>query len=92
MPKQDRVLDGSNVGEETTQLLALLIRLMLPNQTAAIMELNKVGFSPARIADLLGTTRGTANVTIQQNKTKPKRSPTQAKLKVTPQTGDEVEK
>lgn len=91
MPKQGRVLDGTNVDEEIAQLLALLVRFMQPSQTAAIMEMNKVGFTPARIADLLGTTRGTANVTIQQNKNKPKRTSTQAKLKAAPQVSEEDE-
>ena len=91
MAKQGRVLDGTNVDEEIAQLLALLVRFMQPSQTAAIMEMNKVGFTPARIADLLGTTRGTANVTIQQNKNKPKRTSAQAKLKAAPQTSEEDE-
>ena len=57
--------------EETVRLLALLIRLLLPSQTAAILELSKVGFGPARIADLLGTSANTANVAIQKAKKKP---------------------
>jgi DNA-directed RNA polymerase specialized sigma24 family protein len=57
--------------EETVRLLALLIRLLLPSQTAAILELSKAGFGPARIADLLGTSANTANVAIQKAKKKP---------------------
>jgi DNA-directed RNA polymerase specialized sigma24 family protein len=57
--------------EETVRLLALLIRLLLPSQTAAILELSKTGFGPARIAELLGTSANTANVAIQKAKKKP---------------------
>lgn len=65
--------------EETVRLLALLIRLLLPNQNTAILELNRAGFGATRIADLLGTSTNTANVAIQKAKKKPvKRA--QAKL------------
>ena len=57
--------------EETVRLLALLIRLVLPSQTATILELNRAGFGPARIAELLGTSANTANVAIQKAKKKP---------------------
>lgn len=70
MAKQVLALDGSDPQEESVRLLALIVRLMLPSQTATILELNRAGFSPARIAELVGTTRGTANVTIQKNKDK----------------------
>jgi len=59
--------------EEQMRLLALLIRLLLPSQTAAILELNKAGFGAARIAELLGTTANTANVALQKAKKKPAR-------------------
>lgn len=88
MAKKDRVLDGSEPQEEAAQLLAVLIRLMLPSQTAAILELDKVGFSPARIAELLGTTPGTASVTVQKNKSKPKSGRQRAKLKAAPQVDE----
>jgi DNA-directed RNA polymerase specialized sigma24 family protein len=57
--------------EEHARLLALLIRLLLPSQSTAILELHKVGFGAARIAELLGTSANTANVTIQKAKKKP---------------------
>lgn len=70
---------GMSSQEETVRLLALLIRLLLPSQTAAILELSKAGFGPARIAELLGTSANTANVALQKAKKKPvKRA--QAKL------------
>lgn len=62
---------GMSSQEETVRLLALLIRLLLPSQTAAILELSKAGFGPARIAELLGTSANTANVAIQKAKKKP---------------------
>ena len=52
--------------EEITRLLALHLRLALPNQTQAILELNRAGFGPTRIAELLGTSTATAKVTIQK--------------------------
>lgn len=57
--------------EEQIRLVALLIRLLLPSQTTAIIELNKVGFGASRIAELLGTTPNTANVALQKAKKKP---------------------
>jgi DNA-directed RNA polymerase specialized sigma24 family protein len=57
--------------EEQTRLLALLIRLVLPNQNTAILELKKVGFGATRIGELLGTSTNTANVAIQKAKKKP---------------------
>lgn len=50
--------------EETVRLLALLVRLQLENQTEAILELGRAGFSASRIAALLGTTPDTAKVTL----------------------------
>lgn len=54
--------------DEVSRLLALLVRLQLGNQTQAILELNRVGIGPTRIADLLGTTAGTARVTVHQSR------------------------
>jgi DNA-directed RNA polymerase specialized sigma24 family protein len=56
--------------EEIARLLAIQLRLQLGSQSEAIQELNKVGFGPSRIADLLGTTSNTVNVTIQKAKKK----------------------
>lgn len=56
--------------EEIARLLAIQVRLSLPNQTAAILELSRAGFGPTRIAELLGTSPATAKVTIQKSRKK----------------------
>jgi DNA-directed RNA polymerase specialized sigma24 family protein len=60
--------------EEIAKLLALLVRLQVGSQAEAIVELNKVGIGPSRIATLLGTTAGTVNVAISRAKNRPKRA------------------
>ena len=60
--------------DEVARLLALLVRLQLGTQSTTILELNKLGFSASRIADLLGTTSATARVTINQQKSKARRT------------------
>ena len=57
-----------DVQEEQVRLLAILVRLQLGNQADAIRELSKSDFGPTRIAQLLGTTPGTAAVTIAKQK------------------------
>jgi hypothetical protein len=56
--------------EEIVRLLALQTRLQFESQAEAIREFSKAGFGPARIADLLGTTPGTVNVTLAKAKTR----------------------
>lgn len=56
--------------EEIVRLLALQVRIGLPSQSDAIRELNRSGFGPSRIAELLGTTPNTVNVTLQRTKKK----------------------
>jgi hypothetical protein len=56
--------------DEISRLLATQIRLTLPNQTAAILELSRAGIGPSRIAELLGTSPATAKVTIAKAKKK----------------------
>jgi DNA-directed RNA polymerase specialized sigma24 family protein len=56
--------------EEVARLLAIQIRLALPSQTQAILELNRSGFGPTRIAELLGTSPATAKVTLQKARKK----------------------
>lgn len=54
--------------DEVARLLALLVRLQVGSQAQAIAELDRLGITPARIADLLGTTAGTARVTVHQKR------------------------
>ena len=54
--------------EEIVRLLATQIRLQFKNQSDAIRELTRSGFGPTRIAELLGTTPGTVNVTLAKSK------------------------
>jgi DNA-binding NarL/FixJ family response regulator len=56
--------------DEIARLLATQIRLSLPNQTAAILELNRAGLSNQRIAELLGTSAATAKTTVAKAKKK----------------------
>lgn len=55
-------------GEETVRLLATLIRMQTESQSEAILELHRAGLGVSRIAELLGTTKGTANVAVQRAK------------------------
>lgn len=61
--------------DELSRLAALQVRLAIGNQTQTILELDRLGFSTRRIAELLGTTNNTANVTIQKAKKKGKTEP-----------------
>jgi hypothetical protein len=54
--------------EEIARLLAIQIRMKFESQADAIRELSKSGFGPTRIAELLGTTAGTVNVTLAKTK------------------------
>jgi hypothetical protein len=54
--------------EELVRLIAMQIRLHLDNQSVAIQEFSKAGFGPSRIAQLVGTTPGTVNVTLAKAK------------------------
>lgn len=56
--------------DETNRLLARLIRLHTDSQSEAIVELHRAGIATGRIAELLGTTSGTANVAIHRAKQK----------------------
>jgi hypothetical protein len=58
-------MDGQ---DETVRLLALLVRMQCANQADAIREFSKAGFGPARIAQLVGTTPNTVNVTLAKAK------------------------
>ena len=63
----DRRSDPSR-DDEVARLLAIQLRLQLGSQSACITELSRAGFGPKRIADLLGTTPNTVNVTLQKAK------------------------
>ena len=56
--------------EELVRLKVLELRNRAETQTEAILELSKAGFDAGRIADLLGTTKNTVNVTIQRARKK----------------------
>jgi DNA-directed RNA polymerase specialized sigma24 family protein len=56
--------------EELARLIATQIRLSVPNQTQAILELSRAGFGPTRIAELLGTSTATAKVTVAKSRKK----------------------
>ena len=60
----------TDTSEEVARLLAILIRLQVPTQADAIRELGRVGIGPKRIAELLGTTANTVNVTLNKAKKK----------------------
>lgn len=58
--------DQEGTLDEVVRLLAILVRRGANTQTDAIVEMSKAGFKSSRIADLLGTTTNTANVTVQK--------------------------
>lgn len=62
--------------EELVRLIAMQIRLQLNNQGVAIQEFSKAGFGPSRIAELVGTTPGTVNVTLAKAKKRKARKTT----------------
>jgi hypothetical protein len=62
--------------EEMVRLLAMQVRARYESQADAIREFSKAGFGPTRIADLLGTTAGTVNVTLAKSKRAGKKTPT----------------
>lgn len=54
--------------DEVCRLLSILIRRDAASQTAAILEMSRAGIKTARIAELLGTTPNTVNVTVHKAK------------------------
>jgi DNA-binding NarL/FixJ family response regulator len=54
--------------DEIVRLLAIQLRMQLGSQARTIAELSRAGFGPTRIAQLLGTTANTVNVTLQKAK------------------------
>jgi DNA-directed RNA polymerase specialized sigma24 family protein len=59
--------------DEIIRLLAIQVRNQFENQSDVIRELDRAGFGPTRIAELLGTTAGTVNVTLARAKRSPKK-------------------
>jgi hypothetical protein len=59
-----------NAAEETVRLLAILVRQSSETQSEAIAELSKAGFGPTRIAELLGTTVGTAKIAVRRSRSR----------------------
>jgi hypothetical protein len=70
--------------DEIVRLLAIQVRLQFESQTDAIREMSRAGFGPTRIAELLGTTPGTVNVTLTKSKG---RAPKKATKKGAPDGG-----
>jgi|GEM_PF-1005184 sigma-70, region 4 len=60
--------------DQMVRLQALQIKLAMPSQAEAIVEINKIGIGPSRIAEIMGTTPGTVNVAIQRAKSKTKKT------------------
>ena len=60
--------------DQMVRLQALQIKLAMPSQAEAIVEMNKVGIGPSRIAEIMGTTPGTVNVASQRAKPKTKKT------------------
>jgi DNA-directed RNA polymerase specialized sigma24 family protein len=59
--------------DEIVRLLIMQMRgTTFDTQADAIRELGEAGFAPARIAELLGTSRGTVDVTLARAKQKKK--------------------
>lgn len=56
--------------DELVRMKALELKNTFGSQADTIIELSKAGFSPARIASLLGTTPGTVSVAVQRAKKK----------------------
>jgi hypothetical protein len=57
--------------EEVVRLLAIQLRRETESQAEAIKEMSRAGFGPTRIAELLGTTANTVNVSISKQKKRP---------------------
>jgi DNA-directed RNA polymerase specialized sigma24 family protein len=56
--------------DEVVRLLAVQIRFLFVSQSEASVALNRAGFPPARIAELLGTTPATVAKDLQRAKRK----------------------
>jgi DNA-directed RNA polymerase specialized sigma24 family protein len=54
--------------EEIVRLLVIQLRRSSPNQSDLIIELDKAGFGPSRIAELVDTTPNTVQVALNRAK------------------------
>lgn len=54
--------------DDIARLLSILVRRDAETQTAVILEMSRAGLRNTRIAELLGTTSNTVNVTVQKAK------------------------
>jgi DNA-directed RNA polymerase specialized sigma24 family protein len=60
--------------EELVRLEVRKLRREMGSQVETILELDRAGFRPSRIAELLQTTGNTVNVTLQKAKKQGRRS------------------
>lgn len=58
--------------DDLVRLTAMQLRRDASSQNEMILEMSRVGFAPKRIAELLGTTQGTVNTTLQNARKKKK--------------------
>lgn len=65
MPTSEELLD------ELVRLRVIDIKRSIGSQNDTILEMNRAGFNPSRIANLLGTTPGTVSTAIQRAKKAP---------------------
>lgn len=56
--------------DDVARLLAVLVRESFETQSDAILAMSRTGMGPSRIAELLGTSPNTVNVTLQKAKGK----------------------
>ena len=54
--------------EDILRIKVIELRLALGNQNETILEMSKAGFTPTKIASLIGTTAGTVNTALQRAK------------------------
>jgi DNA-directed RNA polymerase specialized sigma24 family protein len=55
-------------GEEIVRLMVINLRRTARTQAEVVIELDRAGFGPSRIADLLSTTPNAVNVTLNKAK------------------------
>jgi DNA-binding CsgD family transcriptional regulator len=63
-------MDNNDALDDIARLLAVVVKLQTSTQSEAIREMSRSGLGPTRIAELLGTTANTVNVTIQKDRKK----------------------